>query len=176
MPWTKTGVTLYHAQFSDKGRAIKGLVVRWVLFNLKPRVFEQKRRHLDLVAPWLLDHSVSCHGQHLRPYEVIDEVIPLMSFKSMADVILARIENNLLFIFLNLLKVILKRWPQMIKILCKCCKSNCCNKCFVKVKLLVIIQLKNFLRFFYLLFKISKATEQIEFSDKWKLYIRPEMF
>ena len=33
----------------------------------------QKREHLaPLGYPVLLDHGVSCHGQHLRSYEVIE--------------------------------------------------------------------------------------------------------
>ena len=40
----KTGATHYHAQLGleDKGRAIKELVVFWVLLNLIPQVFGQK--------------------------------------------------------------------------------------------------------------------------------------
>ena len=47
----------------------------WLLLILIPWVFGQKRSHLiPLGYPGLLDHGVLCHGQHLRPYEVIDEV------------------------------------------------------------------------------------------------------
>ena len=40
MPWPKTGATHYHTQLglSDKGRAIKELVVYWMLLNImKPK-------------------------------------------------------------------------------------------------------------------------------------------
>ena len=52
MPWSKTGATNYHAQLGlpDKGRAIKELVVCWVLLNLIPWVFGHKKRQL-VVAP-----------------------------------------------------------------------------------------------------------------------------
>ena len=41
----KTGATHYHAQLAL--RAIKELVVFWVLLNLIPKVFEQKMERFD---------------------------------------------------------------------------------------------------------------------------------
>ena len=70
MPWIKTGATHCHAQLGlpDKGRAIKELIVCWVLLNLIPWVFGQERRNLSLLSyPRLL---AMCHGP--RPYESID--------------------------------------------------------------------------------------------------------
>ena len=75
MSWPKTGATHYHAQLglSDKGHAIKELIVWWVLLNLITRVFVQKRRYLaSLSYPRLLDLALEFHGQQPRPYEVID--------------------------------------------------------------------------------------------------------
>ena len=75
MSWPKTGATHYHAQLglSDKGHAIKELVVWWVLLNLLPCVFGQKWRDLaPLSYPRLLSLALECHGQQPRPYEVID--------------------------------------------------------------------------------------------------------
>ena len=71
MPWPKTGATHYHAQFGlpDKCRAIKELVVKWVLLNLI------RRKRKDLAPhgyPGLSDLTLECHGQMPRPYKVID--------------------------------------------------------------------------------------------------------
>ena len=37
------------------------------------RLFGQKRRHLAPLGCWTM--AFKCHGQHPRPYEVIDEVV-----------------------------------------------------------------------------------------------------
>ena len=55
MPWPKTGATHYHA-------AQLGL--------LAPP--------LDILGCWTM--AFECHGQHLRPYEVIDEVTTGLKF------------------------------------------------------------------------------------------------
>ena len=53
----------------DKGRVIKELVVKWVLFNLISRKFEQKRRDLaPLSYSGLLDLTLKCHRQQNRLY------------------------------------------------------------------------------------------------------------
>ena len=39
-------IVMHSYDFSDEGRAIEELVVRWVLLNLIPRVLGQKRRQL----------------------------------------------------------------------------------------------------------------------------------
>ena len=44
MPYTKTGETHYHAQLQDKDRAIKELVVYYMLLDLILQDFGQRRR------------------------------------------------------------------------------------------------------------------------------------
>ena len=67
MHWLKTGATYYHAQLG---------LFRQRSFNQRVGCLMgvgQKRRHLvPLGYPGLLNHGVSCHGQHLRQYEVIE--------------------------------------------------------------------------------------------------------
>ena len=82
MHWPKTGSTQYHAQLwlLIKGRANKELVVWWVLPNLIPRVFGQKRRHLaSLGYPGLSDNSVWLSWTASPPvHTVIDDSYDLI--------------------------------------------------------------------------------------------------
>ena len=78
MQMPKKGAIHYHAQLGllRQRSCNHGLVVRWVLLNLIPRVFGQKRRDLaPLSYPGLLDLTLKCHVQQPRPYEISEASI-----------------------------------------------------------------------------------------------------
>ena len=64
MSWPQTGATYYHVQLgiSDKGRAIKELVVCWMLLNLLTRVFRHKSRNMAPLSYHLLLFLLKCNG------------------------------------------------------------------------------------------------------------------
>ena len=75
MPYTKSGETPYHAQLQDKDRAIKELVVYYMLLDLILQDFGQRRRDwfpLDILGCCFLRSSVINKS---RPTEVMEKVL-----------------------------------------------------------------------------------------------------
>ena len=79
MPWTKIGATHYllcTVRTSSQRSCIKEFVVGFMLLKLIPRVFVQKRRYLaHLSYPKLLDLTLECQGQLLRPYRILKYLV-----------------------------------------------------------------------------------------------------